>query len=171
MNNQGEIIFRRAASTPGNGGLVADTYTNLLIHLVFSCKDREPWLKPAIRERLFPYMGGIVRDNGGVLLCVGGTADHVHMLVSIPPDLSVSRMAQLIKGASSRWTHETFPEMRGFAWQKGYGAFSLGVSQIAATRAYIEGQLEHHRAVSFQAEYLAFLRKNAIPYDERYVWG
>ena len=150
---------------------MANSFTSLFVHVVFSTKDREPWLKRRVRDRLFAYIGGVANESKHRPVCVGGVADHVHALLCLPPSVSVSRAAQLIKGSSSRWIHETFPSMRSFAWQEGYGAFSVGVSQVPATKAYIARQAEHHRKVSFQEEYLAFLRKNRIEYDERYVWG
>ena len=148
---------------------MSNSYISSLYHFVTGTKNREPWLAPPIRERLWPYMGGIAKDEGLVALCVGGYTDHVHMILSIPPNVTVILASQLIKGASSRWIHETFPKMRSLAWQEGYGAFSIGVSQVPDTRQYIERQAEHHRKVSFREEYMAFLRKNDIPYDDRYV--
>jgi len=115
-------------------------------------------------------MGGIARENGMKARCIGGIADHVHLLVSIPTTLSIAKAIQLIKGGASAWIHETFPEMQDFAWQEGYGAFSVGVSQLAETIAYIENQEEHHRHKSFQEEYLAFLKRHEITYDEKYLW-
>jgi REP element-mobilizing transposase RayT len=150
---------------------MANTYVSSLFHVVFSTKNREPWLRPPIREKLPPYLGGPAKRHRLVALCAGGYTDHVHLLLSIPPDVTVSRALQLVKGASSHWIHEAFPECRSFAWQDGYGAFSIGVSQIDDTRRYIESQPEHHRKVTFQEEYLAFLKRNGVAYDERYVWG
>ena len=123
-----------------------------------------------MRERLWAFMGGIARENGMKARCIGGIADHVHLLVSIPTTLSIAKAIQLIKGGASAWIHETFPEMQDFAWQEGYGAFSVGVSQLAETIAYIENQEEHHRHKSFQEEYLAFLKRHEITYDEKYLW-
>ena len=104
-------------------------------------------------------------------LSVGGTSEHVHLLLSLSRELSIANAMQSIKGSSSKWLHQTFPQMAGFAWQEGYGAFSIGILQADETCRYIEGQEEHHRTVSFQEEYLAFLKKHNVPYDERYVWG
>ena len=148
---------------------MANTYTNLLIHVVFSTKNREKWLRPDIRNKLFPYFGGIARKNDMKLLCAGGIADHVHLLLSILPKISVSSAVQFLKGGSSRWIHETYPKLRMFAWQEGYGAFSIGISQIDKTKEYINNQDEHHKKTSFRKEYLSFLKKNQIEYDERYI--
>jgi REP element-mobilizing transposase RayT len=116
-------------------------------------------------------MGGIARENKMRALAIGGVEDHVHILLSIPSTLSVAKALQLIKGGSSKWVHETFPEHRDFEWQEGYGAFSIGVSQVDDTKKYIANQREHHRTRSFQEEFIAFLERHGIEYDPRYVWG
>jgi REP element-mobilizing transposase RayT len=132
------------------------------MHSVFSTKERRAWLTPDIRERLWPYLGGIARENGMKTLAVGGVADHVHILLSVPAALSVSKAMQLLKGNSSKWLRETFPALRlqGFAWQEGFGAFSIGISGVADTIRYIRTQEEHHRRKSFREELEIFLRKH-----------
>jgi REP element-mobilizing transposase RayT len=124
-------------------------------------------LNSGLRERLWPYLGGIAKENKMKPIAIGGAADHVHMLVSLPPTLSVAKALQLLKGNSSKWIHETFPKMRSFEWQQGYGAFSIGVSGIDATASYIRNQTEHHRTRSFREELTAMLRKHGFDYDER----
>lgn len=104
-------------------------------------------------------------------LAVGGIEDHAHLLLSLPTTISIAQAIQQIKGGSSKWIHETFPERRDFAWQEGYSAFSIGVSQVEDTVSYIRSQAEHHRRKTFQEEFLAFLKRHGIEYDERYVWG
>ncbi|MDQ6758268.1 MAG: IS200/IS605 family transposase, partial [Acidobacteriota bacterium] len=116
------------------------SFTSCLFHCVFSTKRREPWLTSEIRERLWPYLGGIGRENEMKALAIGGVADHVHVLVSLPATLPVSKAMQLLKGNSSKWMHETFPALHAFAWQEGYGAFSIGVSGVEETVAYIRAQ-------------------------------
>ena len=101
---------------------------------------------------------------------IGGVADHIHILLSLPPTLAISKAMQLIKGGSSKWIHETFPEQRTFAWQEEYGVFSVSVSQLDKTIEYIKGQEAHHRKMTFQEEFLALLKKHRIEYDERYLW-
>jgi REP element-mobilizing transposase RayT len=150
---------------------MANTYTSLHYHIVFSTKNREPWLVRAKENRIWEYLGGIARANGMKALQVGGCDDHIHLLIAVPAVISLSKAVQLVKGASSRWIHETDNDMAAFAWQDGYGAFTLGVSQIADTVRYIEGQREHHRAKTFQEEYVHFLHKHGVEYDERYIWG
>jgi putative transposase len=137
----------------------------LFVHAVFSTKEREPCLTRAIRDRLWPYLGGIARENKMRALAVGGTADHVHVLLSLPATLAVSKALQLLKGNSSKWMHETFPELRRFSWQEGYGAFSIGISGIENPVHYIETQEEHHRIRGFREEFEAFLRKHDLPFE------
>ena len=103
--------------------------------------------------------------------CIGGVADHVHLLLSMPASASPAQAMQQIKGGSSLWLHKTFSELRDFSWQEGYGAFSVSVSQLPETIAYIANQKAHHRKKTFQEEYLAFLKKHEVNYDERYLWG
>ncbi len=116
-------------------------------------------------------MGGIARENKIKALAIGGIEDHVHLLLSLPSTVTIAKTMQLIKGGSSKWIHEEFPEYRSFVWQEGYGAFSIGISQVEETTRYILNQREHHRTKTFQEEYLAFLEKHGIQYDPKYVWG
>jgi putative transposase len=142
------------------------SFTSSLYHWVWSTKRREPLLNSQLRERLWPYLGGIARENKMKMLAIGGAADHVHMLVSLPPTISVAKAVQLLKGNSSKWIHETFPKLRSFQWQAGYGAFSIGVSAIDATVCYIRKQAAHHRTQSFQQEFLKMLRRHGFDHDE-----
>jgi len=116
-------------------------------------------------------MGGVARENGLKALSIGGTENHVHLLLSVPPTMALSKAMQLIKGCSSKWINETYPSHNGFAWQEGYGAFSISVSGIEQTKSYIEKQRERHRAMTFEEDYEGFLRRHGIEYDERYIWG
>ncbi len=146
------------------------TATNLLVHFIFSTKQRCALIKPEIEKDLHAYIGGIVRQIGGVALCVNGTRDHVHLLVRMPTHHSVADVARLIKTNSSRWIRGRWPEHHLFAWQTGYGAFTVSESGLAAVREYISNQQEHHKTRSFQEEFLAFIKKNKIAVDERYLW-
>lgn len=150
---------------------MAHTFSYCLVHYVFSTKNRTGLLSEDVRERLWPYIGGIARTNDIKALAVGGTEDHVHVLVSLPKTISISKGAQLLKGGSSKWIHETFPTLRSFAWQAGYGAFTIGRSGVDATVAYIRNQQEHHRTSTFEEEFIAFLEKHEIEFDPRYVFG
>jgi putative transposase len=146
-----------------------NSYSSLLIHVIFSTHNRERVLMSTVRNNLWAYMGGIARENKIKAIGIGGTIDHAHMLISIPAMMPVAKAVQLIKAGSSKWLHENFIPLRKFSWQEGYGAFSIGVSQIDEVTAYIAGQEEHHRLKSFQEEYLGFLKQYNIEYDERYV--
>jgi putative transposase len=143
------------------------SFTNVLVHYVWSTKNREPLLNAEMCNRLWPYLGGIARANETKAIAVGGRSDHVHALISLSSTHSVAKAAQLLKGNSSKWIHETFPKLRSFEWQKGYGAFSIGISAVDATVAYIRNQAEHHRTRTFREEFAAMLRKNGFDYDER----
>ena len=150
---------------------MAHTYVSSYIHYVFSTKHRQKIIKPELEERLWPYMGGIARENKMKALAIGGIEDHVHLFLSLPSTLSISKAIQLIKGGSSTWVSKTFPEFKGFQWQEGYGAFSISQSHIDRTIHYINNQKEHHRKKTFKEEYLAILKKHGIEYDEQYLWG
>ncbi len=146
------------------------TYSQLLLHVVFSTKGRAPWIKPNIAERLYPYIGGIVRAEKGVLYDIGGVEDHVHMYLRWRPDESVSDLIRTVKARSSKWVHDTFPTLGAFAWQEGYSAFSVSKSQEGAVKAYIAGQHEHHKKEDFKSELLRMLRLHDIGFDEKYVF-
>lgn len=143
------------------------SFTSILIHCVWSTKKRESFLSSDLRDRLWPYLGGIARENKMKALAIGGVADHVHMLISLPGTLPVSKALQLLKGNSSKWIHETFPKLHSFEWQEGYGAFSVGISAVDATVRYIRNQPEHHRMRSFREEFVAMLRRHGLEYEER----
>src|SRR6266516_4034848 len=143
------------------------SFNSCLAHCIWSTKNRTPFLTSDLRERLWPYLGGIAKQNKMKPLAIGGAADHVHMLIALPAALSVAKAIQLLKGNSSKWIHEAFPKMRSFEWQEGYGAFSIGVSGIETTVAYIRNQTEHHRNRAFREEFLAMLREHGLDYDER----
>ena len=150
---------------------MANSYTSIFIHIIFSTHNREPLLQSSFRNRLFAYLGGIARENKVKAISIGGVMDHVHMLTLIPASVSIAKAVQLVKGGSSKWLHENIIPLKNFAWQEGYGAFSVSASQVPEVISYIENQEEHHRIKSFQEEYLSFLRDNNIEYDEKYVWG
>jgi putative transposase len=142
------------------------SFASCLIHCVWSIKNREPRLIPDLRERLWPYLGGIAKQNQMKTLAIGGASDHVHILLSLPATLSITKAMQLLKGNSSKWIRETFPKMHCFAQQEGYGAFSVGISSVDATVIYINNQTEHHRKRSFLEEFMAMLQKHHFNYEE-----
>ena len=149
---------------------MSHSYVSCYLHFIFSTKGRVPCLTPDIRERLWAYMGGIARERGMEAVSVGGEADHTHAVISLPATLSIAKGIQLIKGPSSKWLHEQFPAVRNFAWQEGYGAFSVGYASLPNVVDYIRQQAEHHRQHTFKEEFLAFLTKYHIPYDAKYLW-
>jgi REP element-mobilizing transposase RayT len=149
---------------------MSHTYCNALFHCVFSTSERRAAIAQEVRSDLWAYLGGIARQHAIKPLAIGGTEDHVHLLLALPATLSVAEAMCTIKSVSSQWMHEEKGK-RLFAWQEGYGAFSVGASQIGATVAYIQRQEEHHRRRDFQQEFLAILEKHGIECDPRYVWG
>jgi REP element-mobilizing transposase RayT len=142
----------------------------ILVHFVFSTKNREPWIDDNLRDDLHGYIGGIVRDLSGALLKAGSVEDHIHLLVAHPRTASPAEVVEAIKTGSSKWIKPRLKLGTGFHWQNGYGAFSISPSHRPALEEYISQQREHHRKVSFQEEYRKFLRKYGIGFDERYVW-
>ncbi|HWS88450.1 MAG TPA: IS200/IS605 family transposase [Pyrinomonadaceae bacterium] len=146
------------------------THTNLLTHVVFGTKDRMPLIPSELKHQLHAYMGGIVRELGGKAYIVNGTTDHVHLLISLPPALALSDVVRVLKTNSSRWMRSE-KKAGKFGWQPGYGAFSVSQSNVKAVAAYIDKQEEHHRKVSFRDEFVAFLKKNEIEFDENFLWG
>ncbi len=146
------------------------SYVSSYFHCVFSTKERRRLITPALQERLWPFLGGIARQNNMTALAIGGIEDHIHLLLSIPSTMPIAKAMQLIKGGSSKWIHETFSEHRLFAWQEKYGAFSVSFSEVDKITEYINGQAEHHRVRTFQEEFLILLKKHRIKYDEKYLW-
>jgi len=142
----------------------------ILVHLVFSTKDRAPLLPDALRDELHGYIGGIVENHKGTLLKAGSVADHIHLLIAHPRTCSPSELVQEIKTGSSKWLKTRSPDLLQFHWQGGYGIFSISPAHRPSLERYIAGQAEHHRVVTFQDEYRRLLEKYDIEYDERYVW-
>jgi REP element-mobilizing transposase RayT len=147
---------------------MSHTSGNILLHLIFSTQGRRPLIKPEFREDLFAYIGGIVCEMHGTALIVNGESDHVHMLIRVRPAHSAAEVARVVKTNSSRWMREK--HTRNFAWQTGYGVFSVSESSVRDVTEYIAKQEEHHWKRSFQEEYIAFLKKNHVEYDPKYIW-
>ncbi|MBI3474529.1 MAG: IS200/IS605 family transposase [Acidobacteria bacterium] len=147
---------------------MAQTCGNVVVHLIFSTKQRKPLITSELQPDLFAYLGGIVRELRSTALIINGTCDHVHLLVRIRPAQAVADLARVIKANSSKWVRQ---KGHGeFAWQAGYGVFSVSESNIPAVTRYIATQEEHHTKRTFQTEFVAFLKKNNVAYDERYIW-
>lgn len=148
---------------------MSSTHLSLHVHVVFSTKNRFPFIVDDWRERLHAFIGGAVRTAGCVAESVGGTNDHIHLLIGIRATHCVADVVRDVKHASSQWIHETIG-VKKFGWQDGYGAFTIGASQITAVKGYINRQVEHHRKRTFQEEYVAFLERYRVQYDERFLW-
>ncbi|MBM3334207.1 IS200/IS605 family transposase [Candidatus Sumerlaeota bacterium] len=142
----------------------------VLLHLVFSAKNRDPLIHPEIEADLHAFLGAIARDCGCVALAIGGTEDHVHLLCSLSRNICIADFVEELKTRSSKWIKTKGRAYSEFHWQSGYGVFSMGKSQEDALKRYIATQKEHHRRVSFQEEFRAILGKYGVEFDERYVW-
>jgi REP-associated tyrosine transposase len=150
---------------------MAQSLSKILVHTVFSTKDRHPFFRDkALRAELHRYLGGILTNHDCQPLIVGGVADHVHLLSTLSRTCKAAEMVKEVRRGSSLWLKTKNPDMHNFAWQNGYGIFSVGFSQIEDVKNYITGQEQHHRKISFQDELREFLRRYEIQFDERYVW-
>lgn len=149
---------------------MANTYSSLFYHIVFSTKNRANLITPEIEDRVWAYIGGIARKHGLSALQVGGIENHVHALTMAKPVHSPSQIAQWLKGESSKWIHETFPGLSAFAWQDGYGVFSVSKSNVPEVIEYIKNQREHHKKQTFEDEYISLLKLHGIDYDDGYVF-
>jgi REP element-mobilizing transposase RayT len=149
---------------------MAHSYTNLLYHIVFATKGRTEWIDEALRPRLWAHLGKRISDEGGIALTINGIADHVHILAKLPPDKSVSQVLSNIKSRSSGWIHRTRADLATFAWQTGYGAFTLGPAQVPDVKRYIEKQEEHHRREPYDHELRIMLRLAGLDVDDKFYW-
>ena len=143
---------------------------NILVHIVFSTKNREPFIRTEIEDELFAYIATACQSMKCPALRVGGTADHVHLLVSLARTVAVANLLEAIKADSSKWIKTKGPAYSRFAWQNGYGVFSIGQSQAGTVKRYIVNQRQHHRRRSYQDEFRELLKRYEVEYDERYVW-
>jgi putative transposase len=144
--------------------------SSILIHLIFSTKHREPFITEKIEKELHPYMASIFRGLKSPSLALNGTEDHIHALFSLSRIVTIAELVEEVKTESSKWIKTKGKEFRNFHWQSGYGAFSIGESQVSAVKRYIARQKIHHQRISFQDEYRKFLKSYGVDYDERYVW-
>jgi REP element-mobilizing transposase RayT len=149
---------------------MGSTFTNLMSHVVFSTKNREPMIVPEIRNKLWVYMGGIVKGEGGVFVEIGGVSDHIHMVIKLKPVHALSEIMKKVKGNSSKWINKQNPLTTKFTWQEGFGAFSVSESQLSSVIRYIREQEKHHKQLSFQDEFIQILKLHRVEYDERYIW-
>jgi len=147
---------------------MSHTHSNLLSHIVFSTQGHLPLITSEIKSELFAYMGGLVKKLKGKPIIINGMSDHVHMLILLPPNVHLSETMRLVKANSSRWIKERFGKK--FAWQKGFGAFSVSRSNVDAVVRYIQNQEQHHTKFDFKMEFVSILVKNHVEYDEKYLW-
>ncbi|MBI5725177.1 MAG: transposase [Planctomycetes bacterium] len=137
--------------------------------MIFSTKNHRPWLTPAILKRLSGFIGGVIRNMGGQPVEVNGPPDHLHVVISLPATISPAEAVRNIKANSSRWIHETFPDMKGFGWQDEYAAFTVSMSILPKVVEYVRNQQSHHAKMSFMDEWKTLLRKHGIKFDEKYL--
>jgi REP element-mobilizing transposase RayT len=149
---------------------MAGKYLSLLVHFTWSTENREPWIEPAMREDMYAFIGGIMNKKKAKLIAAGGMFDHIHLYASLPSIISIADFVNAVKSNSSRWVHESFSALRRFAWQEGYGAFSVSKSDEPRVIRYIQNQEKHHAKRTFKEELISLLEKHQIPYDERYIW-
>jgi len=142
----------------------------VIIHVIFSTKERHPFLDPAIRSKLHAYLATVARNLDCEAYRVGGVADHVHLAIRLSRTVTIAALVESLKTASSKWLKTQSPNLTGFAWQRGYGCFSISPPDLDALLAYIDDQENHHRTRTFQDEFRMFLKKYGVKYDEAYVW-
>lgn len=147
---------------------MAHTHTNLIFHVVFGTQGFLPLIKAEFRQELFAYLAALIKEKNGKPLIINGVANHVHMLILLPPDVSLSEVTKFVKANSSRWMKRRFG--RPFAWQKGFGAFSVSRSGVGAVSRYIREQEAHHSKMDLRSEYVALLKKNEVDFDEQFLW-
>ena len=149
---------------------MAGKYLSLLVHYTWSTAGREPWIEADMRDDLYSYIGGIMKNKNAKLISAGGMFDHIHLYASMPSTISIADFVNVEKSNSSRWIHESSSRLLGFAWQEGYGAFSVSKSEEGKVVRYISNQEEHHRKRTFKEELIGLLDKHGIAYDKRYIW-
>ena len=169
MQTRGYGSYKRINSEGVTEKTVSTTYSNILIHIIFSTKDRKPLITDQYHQRLCAYIGGIIRNEGAILLALGGTADHLHILIKIKPTQAVSDLIRKIKANSSKWITDNHLCQHKFGWQNGYGGFSVSTSQIEKVRRYIENQVEHHQVKTFKEELIELLMKHGVDFDPKYL--
>lgn len=148
---------------------MAHTYTNLLFHIVFSTQGRNRSITPDIKSELYAYLGGLIKEKKGKPIIINGTADHVHLLILLPANISLSDVMRFLKANSSRWITHRFG--KPFSWQTGFGAFSVSRSNVPAVARYIRDQEIHHAKFDFKREFESLLNKSGVEYDDKYLWG
>jgi putative transposase len=165
-----EFVWQRAESPSYARSAIPQSLSLVIIHVIFSTKDRAPLLSPTVLPKLHAYLATVARNAGCEAYRVGGVADHVHLAIRLSRTLTVAELVETLKTSSSKWLKTQEAGLAGFSWQRGYGCFSVGPSDLMALTTYIDGQEEHHRTRTFEEEFRAFLTKYGVTYDEAYVW-
>lgn len=149
---------------------MSQSLSKLYVHIVFHTKYNQPLIQSAVETELYAYIGGIIKENQSVPIKINGTEDHIHILATLSKNISLAKFVEEIKRNSSRWIKTKGPMYENFAWQGGYGGFSVSPSVLERVKRYIENQKEHHKKVTFKKEYLQFLTEHGIAYDEDHLW-
>lgn len=149
---------------------MAQSLSQMYLHIVFSTKSREKLILPEYEKRIYPYISTVCRESGCPVFEIGGVEDHIHILLELSRTMTVSKLIEQIKSNSSRWIKSQFSECRNFSWQRGYGVFSVGRSMLSSVKNYVQIQKEHHKHSTFKEEFLNLLDRAGIQYDERYLW-
>ena len=149
---------------------MAGKHLSLLVHFIWSTAGREPWIEPDWQDDLYGYIGGIMNNKNAKLICAGGVCDHIHLYASLPSTITVADFVSVVKSNSSRWVHQSSLKRRAFAWQEGYGAFSVSKSEEQNVISYIRNQEHHHAKRNFEDEFPEFLHRYEIEFDKRYLW-
>ncbi len=149
---------------------MSQSYANLIYHIVFATKNREPLIMPENESRLYEYIGGGINQMGGIAISINGTKDHLHILARFHQSNAIADVLRDLKANATGWIHRVFPNSQDFAWQSGYAAFTVSESQVEKVRSYIANQKIHHRRQSFEQEFIALLEKHRIEFDEKYLW-
>jgi putative transposase len=160
----------RLQALPGRPEIMPQSLARVVVHLIFSTKNRAPIIPKQIQPELHAYLGGLLANLGCIVIRVGGVSDHIHALFGLPRTSSLADLVEILKRDSSKWVKEKCPASPDFYWQKGYGVFSVSQTHTSKVATYIANQEAHHQTISFQDEYRQILRKNDVPFDERYVW-
>ncbi|HAU37869.1 MAG TPA: IS200/IS605 family transposase [Phycisphaerales bacterium] len=161
--------WQQPASPEGASENTTMSYTWLKYHIVFSTKERRPFLTPELMPRLCEYLGGMIKTQGGHSIEINGPEDHIHIVASVSPTLALADCLRDLKPNSTNWIHETFPGLRDFAWQDGYSAFTVSPSVLSKVVQYVKNQQEHHKKVSFRDELAWLLKNHGIEFDEKYL--
>jgi putative transposase len=148
---------------------MSDTFSNLSVHVVISTKDRVPMMTKRVRKRVFPYIGGVTEELGGTVIAIGGMPDHAHLVARLPANMCVADFVRKVKANSSKWINERSMDVK-FAWQRGYGAFSISQSVVSSVAQYVRNQERHHRLRSFEEELKMLLTRHGIDFDERLLY-